>query len=61
MRLPEIERQARTLGIKDTRRYARKELIKEIQRLEGNSQCFVTDRRYHCDQLACCWRSDCVR
>lgn len=60
MRLVEIEKKARALGIKDTWRYSKKDLIKTIQRKEGNFDCFQSGGR-SCDQSACCWRSDCVK
>jgi len=60
MRLMEIERKARTLGIKDTWKCSKKDLIKAIQRKEGNFDCFGTAVSY-CDQLACCWRGECLR
>lgn len=60
MRLGEIEKKARGLGIKDTWKYSKKDLIKTIQRSEGNFDCFGTAQNY-CDQMACSWRSDCVR
>ncbi len=60
MRLSEVEKKAKGLGIKDTWRLSKKDLIKTIQRTEGNIACFGTSRNY-CDQLVCCWRSDCVK
>lgn len=60
MRLLEIEKKARGLGVNDTWKYSKKELIKIIQRKEGNSDCFGTTQR-NCDQLVCCWRADCIR
>lgn len=60
MRLSEIEKKARSLGIKDTWKYSKKDLIKTIQGSEGNFDCFATARGY-CDQLACCWRDDCLK
>jgi len=60
VRLSEVEKKAKSLGIKDTWRLSKKELIKTIQRTEGNNACFGTARN-SCDQLICCWRSDCVR
>lgn len=60
MRLSEIEKKARQLGIKDTWKYSKNELIKSIQRREGNFDCFSTARNY-CNQLSCCWRKDCLR
>ena len=60
MRLSEIEKRARDLGVKDTWRLSKKELVKSIQRTEGNFDCFGT-ARFSCDQPACCWRADCIR
>jgi hypothetical protein len=60
MRLSEIEKKARTLGIKDTWRLSKKDLIKSIQRFEGNFDCFGSAAG-NCSQPACCWKSDCVR
>ncbi len=59
MRLLEIEKKAKGLGIKDTWKYSKKDLIRTIQRGEGYNACFATRRT--CDQLNCCWKSDCVR
>jgi len=60
MRLTEIEKKAKGLGIKDTWKYSRKELIKTIQRTEGNSDCFGSTKGV-CSQTLCCWRQDCLR
>lgn len=35
------------------------ELIRSIQKAEGNTPCFAT-RGHECDQLNCLWREDCV-
>jgi hypothetical protein len=60
MRLSEIEKKARQLSIKNTWKYSKKDLIKAIQRAEGNFDCFGSTRDY-CDQMACCWRNDCLK
>jgi hypothetical protein len=60
MRLSEIEKRARSLGLKDTWKYSKKELVKSIQRKEGNFDCFSTAGTY-CSQMSCCWRDDCLR
>lgn len=60
MRLADIEKKARSTGIKDTWKYSKAELIKEIQRKEGNFSCFGTANG-SCAHLACCWITDCVR
>lgn len=61
IRLSEIEKKARGIGIKDTWKLSKKELIKQIQYKEGNFDCFGSANRGVCDQLACCWREDCLR
>lgn len=60
MRLSDIEKKARTLGLKDTWKYSKKDLIKNIQRKEGNFDCFGNAIDY-CDQSACCWINDCLK
>jgi hypothetical protein len=35
------------------------ELIKAIQKVEGNFDCYATARNGECDQLNCLWREDC--
>jgi hypothetical protein len=60
MRISEIEKKARGLGIKDTWKFSKKDLIKEIQRREGSFDCFGTAITF-CDQMACCWRVDCIK
>jgi len=59
MKLSQIEKKARGLGIKDTWKYSKKELIKTIQKKEGNFDCFGTAVNY-CDQMNCLWREDCL-
>jgi len=61
MRLSEIENKARQLGVKDTWRYSKKELIHRIQKQEGNFDCFDTSNKQNCNQTLCCWRAECVK
>jgi hypothetical protein len=49
---------AKQHGIKTLRRN-KIELIRAIQRAEGNFDCFGTAYDDTCDQAACLWRSDC--
>lgn len=60
MRLSEIEKKARGLEVRDTWRFSKKDLIRSIQRQEGNFECFGTAGST-CDQASCCWREDCLR
>lgn len=62
MRLLEVERKARQMGIKDTWRYSKEELIKSIQKAESFEACFSIGRKKDtCSQFECCWRSDCIK
>ncbi len=38
---------------------SRTELIRAIQRAEGNSDCFATAHVHDCNQINCLWRVDC--
>lgn len=60
MRLLDIEKKAKSLGIKDTWKYSKKDLIRVVQRKEGFSECFGTNKN-SCDQFCCAWRSECIR
>ncbi len=60
MRLSEIEKKAKGLGIKDTWKLSKKDLVKTIQLKEGNFDCFGTAVG-SCDQTACSWRPDCLK
>ena len=60
MRLSEIEKKAKGLNIKDTWKLSKKDLVRTIQRNEGNFDCFGTAVG-NCDQMACSWRSDCLK
>ena len=59
MRLSEIEKKARVKGVRDTWKFSKKELIKEIQRKEGNFDCFGAAIAY-CGQEKCLFREDCL-
>ena len=58
MKMQEIRTMAKRLGINSFGK-TKKDLIREIQRAEGNYDCFDTAGDY-CDQLDCCFRSICL-
>ncbi|RKY31584.1 MAG: SAP domain-containing protein [Candidatus Omnitrophota bacterium] len=60
MTLAEIKKRARRLGIKVGKNATKKDLIRSIQRIEGNFECFGTATGY-CDQFSCCWRKLCLK
>jgi hypothetical protein len=58
MKMQELRVMARTLSINSFGK-KKADLIREIQRAEGNFDCFGTAERY-CDQLDCCFRAICI-
>ena len=60
MHWTDIEKKALSLNIKHPERYSKTDLIRALQRAEGNFSCFGTAGGY-CDQLTCCWRKDCLK
>jgi hypothetical protein len=60
MKLTEIQKIAKKRGIKILGKFKKLELIRIIQRAEGNFDCFGTAMNY-CDQLSCLWRKDCLK
>jgi hypothetical protein len=60
MKLQEVKAIARQRGI-DYGRIRKDELIKAIQRAEGNNDCFGTELSRDCGQISCLWRKDCLK
>jgi hypothetical protein len=62
MRLSEIDKKAKVMGIRDAWKFSKRSLIREIQKREGYAQCFAAvPKGGSCVQMACCWRSDCLK
>jgi len=59
MTVKALQKLAKELGIKPAG-LRKGELIKSIQRTEGNFDCFGTAIDY-CDQLTCLFREDCLK
>lgn len=59
MKLAEIRQIARSHHL-DARHLAKAELIRAIQRQEGNFDCFATAAQGNCDRSDCLWRQDCL-
>jgi hypothetical protein len=57
-KLRDVRTIARKMGI-DTRNVTMTELIRAIQRAEGNNDCYMTARVLTCGETGCCWREDC--
>ena len=59
MKMQEIRIIAKDHGIKIAK-LSKLKLIHEIQRAEGNFDCFATPVAGNCDQISCVWRDDCL-
>jgi len=60
MKIQEVRVRVKRLGIKGTFGLSKAELIRRIQKAEGNFECFGTATAY-CDQVQCCFRPDCLK
>ncbi|HAH21498.1 MAG: hypothetical protein A2Y00_03500 [Omnitrophica WOR_2 bacterium GWF2_43_52] len=60
MQWEDIAKKAINLNITHPERYSKTDLIKTIQKKEGNYDCYNSNN-YQCPQLACCWRTDCLK
>jgi len=60
MKLPEIREVGKKKGV-NAGKMNKTELIRTIQRTEGNYDCFATPYVRECNQLNCLWREDCVK
>lgn len=59
MKMQGIREIAKEKGVK-AGKMSKTELIKSIQRAEGNNDCFAGKNADNCDQLNCLWRQDCT-
>jgi hypothetical protein len=59
MNMNEVRNRARAAGIA-AGKIRKAELIRIMQRTEGNMECFGAEWRFDCSQLGCCWRNDCL-
>ena len=58
MNLQEIRHIAKERGITPGN-LTKMKLVRTIQRIEGNFDCFATAVDGLCDRYDCCWRKDC--
>lgn len=59
MKKNEIKMKAKALGIKVMATAKKSDLIRQIQKAEGNFDCFGKAEGY-CDQWSCSFREDCL-
>lgn len=60
MQMTEIRTIAKNYGLK-TSRLGKTDIIRQIQKSEGNFDCFASPKDGYCDQLGCLWRDDCLK
>jgi hypothetical protein len=60
MKMQDIRNIAKERGSKVGSRINKTELIRSIQRAEGNADCFGTEHVNICGQTNCLWREDCL-
>ena len=60
MNLKEIKDMAKAQGIK-AGNMKKENIIRSIQRAEGNFDCFGSAIAGECDQMNCIWRGDCLK
>ena len=60
MKVQEVKAIAKQRGV-DPGRMGKEEIIKALQRVEGNNDCFGTAISTGCAQSECLWRGDCLR
>ena len=59
MNVKQLRAKARVPNVKSASRLRKPDLIRAIQKAEGNFDCFGTANGY-CDQQGCTWRRECV-
>jgi hypothetical protein len=59
MKIQQVRVMAKNLGVNSVGK-SKIELVREIQRREGNFDCYGTSKGY-CDQEACCFRVSCLK
>jgi hypothetical protein len=60
LKLQEIKTIAKTQGI-NARNLKKTELIRTIQKAEGNFDCYGSEEFGFCNQMNCLWREDCLK
>jgi hypothetical protein len=60
MNMTEVRERSRMMELTRTAKLRKGEIIRTIQKTEGNQDCFGASWRFDCRQLDCCWRKDCL-
>lgn len=59
MRIQEIREIAGEMSVK-AGKMKKTDIIRAIQRAEGNVDCYAVRQGHECDQINCLWRKDCM-
>jgi hypothetical protein len=60
MTLKQVKDMAKTKGVK-AGNMKKENIIRAIQKAEGNFDCFGTASEEVCDQINCLWKEDCLK
>jgi hypothetical protein len=60
MKIQDIRKTAKKIGV-SFGRMNKIDLVRAIQKAEGNSDCFATPYVSECNQMNCLWREDCMK
>jgi hypothetical protein len=60
MKIQDIRKIAKKMGL-ESGKMKKTELIRTIQKAEGNNDCFATPYVRQCNQMNCLWREDCIK
>jgi hypothetical protein len=61
MKMEDVRKKAKKLGINSSSKTKKTELIHAIQRTEGNTPCYGNSNNGNCPYTNCCFRSDCFK
>ena len=59
MKIEEVRQRAYSVGLQGISRMRKADLIRAVQRQEGNQPCYGASWRMECESHECCWREDC--
>lgn len=61
MKISDVKEIARNMGMKINKKANKIELVRAVQKNEGNYDCFATPHVRECNQSNCLWREDCTK
>jgi len=59
MKMNDVRKIAKGMAI-NTYGMKKKDIIRAVQQLENNIECFATERVAYCNEDKCAWRDDCL-